>query len=261
MSFNPLKYSSSRDSSFDSQDTRDESLEVSNEVVEKGHKNILKVDIGKFEQICLKFREKYDLKIKNLTGEDRADFDLVVNYVHLLYGTSYYSHLYEKVRKHFRNVTNIRPGTLGSYFAGCLNGKDRNDISVGCSLGCAGSMPKPKEEDGWSFCDKAVIMAEKGENGYIFSVVKPGESQADFDPAYVFIEGGNNKNSNKFTGFNKLEKANLKSLGCKKVKLVSYSEDMTYSDVYDEAKSVDEIDERKETYSNQNFTTSNSRFS
>ena len=237
MYFDPYKYSSETES-------RSDSVDMSDEIVEKGHKNILKVDVAKFEELCRKFKEKKDMKIKNLLHEDKTDFDTMVQYVHLLYGTSYYSHLFEKVKKHFGHINSVKPGTIGAYFAGCLINNNNSDLSMGCTLGCAGSMPLPKDEEGWSFCDKAVIMAEKGENdGYIFSVVKPAESQEDYDPAYVFVESGS---MTEFSGFDKAEKANLKALGCKKVKLIGYSDDMSYSELSEESVSVDEIKCRKE---------------
>jgi hypothetical protein len=234
-SFNPSKYSSV------SSEVSENSIDVSSEIVEKGHKNILKVDIGKFDELCKKFKEKKDVKIKKLFGEDKENFDLMVNYVHLLYGTSHYSHLFEKVRKHFKGVTSVKPGTVGGYFAGCLVNKKLGDMTPGCSLGCAGSMPLPKDEEGWSFCDKAVIMAERGINGYVFSVVKPAESDEDYDPAYVFVES-----NTEFEGFSKSEKANLKAIGCKNVKLIGYSDDMSYSELYKDSRSVEDIKNRRD---------------
>lgn len=220
-SFNPSRYSSETD------------LNVSDEVVEKGHKNILKVDIDKFEILCKKFRDQKDVKIKNLTGQNKEDFDLVVSYVHLLYGTEYYNTLYDKVKKYFKNVTG-KPGTVGGYFAGCMNNKSGN-IESGCSLACAGSMPNPKSEEDWESCDSTVIMGEKENGNYVFSVVKPGE---DNDSSYVFIESG------EFDGFTQYEKENLKAMGCKNVKLIGYSSDMTYSEFYKDKRSVDQIKHR-----------------
>lgn len=245
-SFNPYKYSSDSSNS-------NNSIDMSNEIAEKGHKNILKVDIGKFEELCKKFRERKDLKIKKLVGEDKENFDLMVNYVHLLYGTSHYSQLFEKVKKHFKGVTSVKPGTVGGYFAGCLVNKKGTDMAPGCSLGCAGSMPLPKEDQEWSFCDKAVIMAERGVNGYIFSVVKPAESDEDYNPAYVFVDS-----NSEFEGFSKAEKANLKAMGCKKVKLIGYSDDMTYSEIYNDSRSVEEIKNRRERKIERSESSSNS---
>ena len=231
--FNQSKYSTSTDS------------EVSNEtdsLVEKGHKNVTKVDIGKFDDLCKNFKVNKDIKIKKLVGQDKEDFDLVVSYVHLLYGTNYYTTLYERVRKYFDNVTNIKPGTVGAYFAGCLisNKTDKQD-NPGCSLSCAGSMPLPKDEEGWNFCDKAVFMAEKGETGYVFSVVKPANSEDEMDPAYLFVDSST---LHDFKGFSTEEKEQIRAFGCKKVKVVGFSSDMTYSDLYKEPKAVHEIKHR-----------------
>ena len=222
-SFIPSKYSS----------TYEESIDVSEEIVEKGHKNVLKVDLDKFNEMCKNFKEIKDMKIKNLTGKNKEEFDLAVSYVHLLYGTAYYNQLYEKVKTHFKNVSSIKAGTVGGYFAGCLKANGN-----GCSLACAGSMPLPKDEDGWSQCDKAVIMAEKAGESYNFSVIKPGNTEEEMDPAYVFVE-------NNFEGFNEVEKENLKAMGCKKVKLISYSSDMRYSEVYGEPRELKDIKKRK----------------
>lgn len=246
--FNPSKYSS--DSNYSSSSNLNSSLnkkenilDVSDEMVEKGHKNIIKVDVDKFNKICKKFKDKKDLKIKNLSGIDKEDFDLIISYVHLLYGTSHYNTLYEKVKKHFKNIKNVKPGTIGGYFAGCLiSSKDGNgNLESGCKIGCAGSMPLPKDEEGWNVCDKAVILAEKSSKGYSFSMVKPGDSIDETDPSYVFIESAS---LNDFTGFSHSEKEDLKALGCKKVKLIGYTSDMSYSEFYDRPKYVHEIKHR-----------------
>ena len=240
--FNQNKYSYSSNSETESSET-----------VEKGHKNVTKVDLGKFDELCKKFKEKKDIKIKKLVGQDKEDFDTVVSYVHLLYETSYYSSLYEKVRKHFDSVISVKPGTIGAYFAGCLiSAKEDNsssskvNVNPGCNISCAGSIPLPKDEEGWSFCDKAVILAEKGETGYIFSIVKPANSEEEMDPAYLFVDS---KSLHEFKGFSKEEKDQIRALGCKKVKMVGYSssfEDVTYSDLYREPKAVHEIKHRSD---------------
>jgi len=237
--FNPSKYSN----------ISSENYAESEEIVTKGHKNILKVDVGKFDDLCKRFKNRLDLKIKSLNGQDKEDFNLMVSYVHLLYGTKYYKHLYERVRKHYANVKSVKPGTIGAYFAGCLVSVKESDsrefeseVSPGCSATCAGSMPLPKDEEGWSFCNKAVILAEKGKNGYVFSVVKPAESEEDLNPAYVFVESNS---LNDFRGFAKSEKDHLRAMGCKNIHLVGYdSRGANSYDLYGTPKNVSEIKHR-----------------
>lgn len=245
-SFNPSKYSDSITQSYDTYETiPTDSIEFK----AKGHKNTVKVDVGKFDNLCKKFRGKTENKIKNLNKEDAEDFKLMVSYVHLLYGTSHYSHLYDIVRKYFSDVKTVKPGTIGAYFAGCLvsvesESRDfgESTVTAGCTATCAGSMPLPKDEEGWSFCDKAVILAEKGKRGYVFTVVKEPETEEDLEPAYVFVESNN---LHDFTGFAKSEKDNLRALGCNKVHLVGYDSKTTNSyDLYGEPKRLTEIKHR-----------------
>lgn len=212
------------------------------ENVEKGHKNKIKVDMTKFEELCKKFREKKDLKIKKLVGSDRDDYNLVVSYVNLMYGTTFYPQLFSKVRKYFDNVMSVKHGTVGAYFAGCLtaNKKDQT-MSTGCNISCAGSMPLPKEEEGWKFCDKAVIMAEKQGEGYELSMIKPAHTPEELEQAYLFVEA---KSADDFIGFSQEEKDKILAYGCKNVKVVGYTSDMSYSDIYTEPKPISKIKHR-----------------
>ena len=231
--FNQFRYSKSTASFDTSQDS---------ENVEKGHKNQTQVDLNRFDEICKKFREHKDMKIKNLTGNDKNDFNLAVSYVNLLYGTNFYSKLFEKVRKNFDNVTSVNPGTVGAYFAGCLVGSRneniKGDVPTSCNLPCVDGMPLPQEE-GWELCDKAVIMAERKGEGYNFSLVKPANGSSN-DEAYLFVEA---KSESDFTGFTQEEKDQILAYGCRKVRIVGYTSDMTYSDIYTD--SVEKIKSRR----------------
>lgn len=100
--FNSFQYNQ-----VDDKDTEEERFE---EIVTKDGNKIFKVDIGHFDKLCEKFRLLSDMKIKNLTGKDKDDFNLMVSYVHLLYGTSYYDKFYKKVKKHFSSLSKIIPG-------------------------------------------------------------------------------------------------------------------------------------------------------
>ena len=233
--FNQFQYSQST-ASFDSSYT--------GENVEKGHKNQTQVDLTRFDEICKKFREHKDMKIKNLSGNDKDDFNLAVSYVNLLYGTDFYSKLFEKVRKNFDSVVTTTPGTVGAYFAGCLvasrNKAEDGEVPASCGLPCVDGMPLPQEE-GWELCDKAVIMAERSGEGYQFSLVKPGQKQGDGE-AYLFVEA---KSEQDFTGFTQEEKDEILAYGCRKVHVVGYTSDMTYSDIYTESQTVEKLKSRR----------------
>lgn len=231
MSFNPSKFSTSYTESY----VEDESIEIT----PKGHKNKIVIDLSEIEKLCKKFKTKTELKIKELSNQDNEDFKTIVAYTEMIHDTEYYSDFYEKVRNVFKNVKSVVPGTIGAYFAGCLVTTQNGEVNPGCSATCAGSMPLPKDEEGWSFCDKAVILAEKIANKHNFNVVKPADSESDLDPAYVFIESSS---LDTFSGFTKTEKDDLRAMGCEKVHLIGYDTHGSQSyDLYGEPKYVNEI--------------------
>lgn len=177
----------------------------------------VKVDIGKFDKLCKKFRDIPHEKIKHLRGRDREDFNLVVSYIHLLASDEDYYKFYDKVTQHFYDLKEVAPGTVGSYFAGCLVNTPFSSDKPGCSAVCAGSIPKPKDEEGWSFCDNTVIFAEKVNRKYEFTILK----ESDSDLSYIFVEETNLED---FEGFSKQEKEKLSKMGVFNVHLVGCDE-------------------------------------
>ena len=240
--FIPLQYSSS-DYTEDAPEDSSEANEKFDEIVTKGGKKVFKVDIGHFDKLCRRFRDKCEIKIKNLRNRDKEDFNLMVSYVHLLYGTSYYKHFYEKVEKYFSNLDHVIPGTVGGYFGGCLVSTSFED-QPGCSAVCAGSIPRPKGEEGWSFCDKAVIFAENnGNRGYSFTMLKEPEREEDMEPCYLFVE---HIDLHDFMGFSSDEKEELRNLGADEVYLIGCDEKGTeYVDLYDDVRHIQDIKHRK----------------
>ena len=189
-------------------------------------KRQLKFDVGYFGQLCKKFKEKKDIKIKSLRGEDREEFNVIISYIQVLHGTPYYNHLYEKINKYFGNFKDITPGTIGGYFRGCLdntvitnNNKDDNNTNV----------IKPKNEEGWSFCDKAVFLANYTDGHYKFETLKDPEE--DNDICYIFV---NALSLHDFKGFSSEEIEELNDLGCDKIILVGYDDNgLKYKELYD----------------------------
>ena len=144
-SFNPYQYTSNIVTETNPEENILEE-ERFDEIVTKGGKKVFKVDIGHFDKLCQKFRNKAEVRIKSLTGRDKEDFKLMVSYVGLLYGTNYYEHLYSKVEKYFKDLKEVKPGTVGGYFGGCLVPNAFGD-QPGCSAVCAGSVPRPKDDE------------------------------------------------------------------------------------------------------------------
>lgn len=239
--FNPLQYKSQN--IYGNNLIEEEKFE---EIVTKGGEKSFKVDIGHFDKLCKHFQDKCHLKIKNLKGRDKEDFKLMVSYVRLLYGTNYYDHLHKKVVKYFSNLDRIQPGTVGGYFGGCLV-KTSFDQTPSCSVACAGAVPRPKDEEGWSFCDQAVIFAdleykEGGKQGYTFTVLKEPESPDDLDPCYIFVE---HQNLHEFEGFSEKEKDELRNLGVDKLYLIGCDDTGTeYTNLYSDIVNLNDVKHR-----------------
>jgi hypothetical protein len=244
-SFNPYQYTSNTATETKPEDN-EQKEERFDEIVTKGGKKVFKVDIGHFDKLCQKFRENADLSIKTLTGRNKEDFKLMVSYVRLLYGTNYYEHLYDKVRKHFGDLKEVKPGTVGGYFGGCLV-PTAFEEQPGCSAVCAGAVPRPKDEEGWSFCDKAVVFAERdGNRGYKFNVLKEPESPEELDPCYVFVE---HTDLHDFEGFSLKEKKELEELGVNQMYLIGCNENGTeYVNLYGDICNLSDIKNRKKKH-------------
>jgi hypothetical protein len=244
-SFNPYQYTTNTVTESKPEETESQE-ERFDEIVTKGGKKVFKVDIGHFDKLCRKFRDKAEVRIKNLTGRDREDFKLMVSYVRLLYGTNYYDHLYSKVEKYFSDLKEVNPGTVGGYFGGCLVSTSFGD-QPGCSAVCAGAVPRPKDDEGWSFCDKAVIFAERnGNRGYTFNVLKEPESPEEMEPCYVFVE---HTNLHDFEGFSEKERKQLEDLGVNQMYLIGCNENGTeYVNLYGDVCKLSDIKHRKKKH-------------
>ncbi len=75
--------------------------------------------------------------IDNMNNQVSQDFRALLKYMNLLHGTDSYPILLQEIRSRFEKIQldNIRPGTVGAYFAGCLK-IPKNP----CSVKCAGSI-------------------------------------------------------------------------------------------------------------------------
>lgn len=236
-SFNPFKFIKAPKSS--SKETAKPIYTPEEEVVAKGQTKVFKLDLGKFSRLCKKFKDMEGVYIRNLKGSNKEDFNLVVSLIHLFYGTNYYKKLFRKVEKYFGNLHQVTPGTIGGYFGGCLAESSYSEDNPGCSVSCAGSIPRPKDEEGWSFCDKAVILAEEERDTYKFTLLKEPEDDSDMSPCYLFVRA---LDLHEFKGFSSKEMDKLNNLGCTNVHLIGYDSDgLTYVDLYDDPIDIYEI--------------------
>lgn len=216
--FKPAKYGSQVNTGVEP-NTRPKFSRLGNRVVEKGGTDVLKIDINELDQLVANLRQNANKQIRELSGELGEQFRQLISYVGLLYDSSSYNVLYEVVNKHFANIDEVIPGTIGAYCAGCHVETSFSDKVPGCSPVCAGSMP-PKNDD-WNFCQNTVVLATYENNRFIFTLLKSGDTKEEKSKAYVFV---NYSSHNAFPGFSDAEKQQLKSLGIESLYLNGYME-------------------------------------
>lgn len=229
-SFKPAKYEKMVTSKKDQMETPySESSENSEEIVTKDDDEILKIDLNRLESDLSELRENDYRMIRDLDGELNNKFKRMVSYVHLLYDTDHYNILYDLVKSKFSDLNDIKPGTIGAYFGGCLADVNINNIPSSCTPITVRSMPPPKSyinETGWSFCDNNIIWAEKVLIGnqsdvnafkYIFTVLN---SIPDSKKGLVFI---NETVPSQFMGFTEDEKDTISKMNIDDVKIIGYN--------------------------------------
>ena len=208
-----------------------------NRLVKKGGNDILKIDINEIESISRNLRRNSHLLVKTLPPDVKRDFRQLLTYVSLLHGSSQYVILHDIVMKHFSNIGEIYPGTIGAYCSGCQVETSFNEGFQGCSAICAGSMPPKK--DNWNFCENTVILATYEEDRYIFTISQRSETIEGRETAFVFV---NCTCVEDFPGFSTDEKNQLRALGIKSVYLNGCTKDgRKYPRLEDSVTSLDDI--------------------
>lgn len=181
---------------------------------------VVHINMDDIETKLARLRPLADREIRSLSGEPLSDYRELVQYAKVLYDTDLYGDFHRTVTNHFGDLREIKPGTLGAYFAGCLSqmkfGVNIN-VSDNCSVICAGQMPLPKSED-TMFCPSTVLMAlNDGHGGYDFHTLHEG-SGGDL---LIYVDTKNGS----FTGFSEAEKEKLKKYGADKIKIYRHSSD------------------------------------
>lgn len=220
-SFSPAKYGEKLTGNIN--DTDSQLHKNVNRLVKKGGNESLILDIDNVERLAANLRKNAHLLVKVIHDENvRDDFQQLLIYVQLLYGSMQYDILHDLISKHFQDLENVEPATIGAYCAGCYVDTSFTDIYQGCSAICAGSMPPKKDE--WQFCDNAVILSkyDRYDDRFIFSISRRGETKEGRETAYIFVEY---TDIDSFPGFNSDEKNQLSTLGIDYIYLNGYSRD------------------------------------
>lgn len=234
--FKPMKYSSK------SNNNSDKSHESHEELVPKGLDDTVKIDIHKISEICDRLVKHYDQNIKSLEGKIQNDFRSMISYVNLLYDTDNYNVIYDIVRDKFKHIKNVKPGTIGAYFVGCLSDVKINGLNPSCTPICTGSMPPSKKystQNKWSFCDSTVVWGIYDNNSLKLTLLN---SIPNSDKGLLFV---NVINPNNFSGLNDTEKLQLRNFGLKYIKILGYNQSgNSYTDITTDYVNLNDIKTR-----------------
>lgn len=188
------------------------------EIVKKGKQRALKFDPNEIDDVLANMKRHSEYHIRDIRGELKKQYNMIVRLVDLLYDTDGYRHLYNLVKKHFGEVDNAKPGTLCAYFAGCLISSHQNRGDK-CDVLCAGSLPLPKSLAKGK-CGETVILCSYDQKSrrYHFRVLSANNNKPE---AIIYMDSGN---PDTFRGFTKHEKDRLRGMGIKKVSVNWISE-------------------------------------
>ncbi len=208
-------------------------------------------DTGKSRRVIFKGAEEYhvdptdvetDIRylrsyahepLKTIGGDLKRCYDRITSYVALMHNTDMYQSFVDMVTKHFRELEEPIPGTIGGYMAGCL-GYDGN-FPPSCSPVCAGSIPNGKDTP----CRYQVMQAKrKGKDKHFsFEYVAVGDSKYN-DTAYIYVDYGSTSD---FPGFCNRDRQNLKRKGIRRVCIWGRRKDDRYANITDGIINLDKV--------------------
>lgn len=196
--------------------SRDEFVAYSGDIQEEDEGEFSPEFLAEIRARLLRLSSNAHVRIRDLKGELKEDFDSLARQVNALYNTENYPQFYNEVMNYFTEE-NYRPGTVGAYCGGCILKEKGNLMSRGCTVICAGSVPPPYNEKDWDFCDELVIWAVYNGKEFEFTTLNEVE---DNSRAIIFIDY---PTMEEFPGFSEEEKETLAENGIKEVKFMYYN--------------------------------------
>lgn len=173
--------------------------------------NALKIDKNEIESFLSLLRTKQDEMITTCDNSLLEKLNNIKAYVNNFHGTSSYKDFFDLVVKHFGDIKEPLPGTIGAFFIGyyAYNGDLDN---VRCAATCVDSIPLPDHKD--SPCmDNVVVLYRFNSKTYC----KPINLNRGTTKSYIHLMGDiTNK------GLNNDEKNLLASFGIFKGEIYTY---------------------------------------
>jgi hypothetical protein len=167
------------------------------------------------ERLC----KHSDTKLSDLKGEAADDLNSIMQLYQILHNSEVHDSFLDVVMQACSNVNNVKVGTVGAYLKGCFVPTGLSDNQA-CDPRCTGSISPAVGTEGWSHCDKLVLLYQGAGKFRVMNTL-PGVRQG-----YIFID-----ENVPFSGrFNSNEIRKLKQFGLDNVSLVRMSSGGKYQE-------------------------------
>lgn len=149
------------------------------------------------------------LKLKNHSKEKLNELSNDIVEIHLtlirsmnVLSCSGLSQFHNLIRETFSGLETKIPGTLGAFYAGCLNHVDdaESEIPRECMIDCAGGIiPPPKGDKRWNSCKNNVYWIEYNKNLERFDILALNDDENERKDALIFYDDQSNTGLPNFT--------------------------------------------------------------
>lgn len=179
----------------------------------------VQINLSDLDNSLVNLRKISNIHINDLSNEQYKHFKRITESVGILNETDSYYILLDRVKRNFGDINEVIPGTIGSYFRGCLLNVSmgNRNIPSTCSPICAGSLPKSKD---LKSCSNIVVLAKTINSGYDFDVLHHPSNSYGVCILYII----NLTDIRDFRGFSYRENKILKEIGIKKIHLMGYED-------------------------------------
>lgn len=123
----------------------------------------------------------------------------------------------------FADVKELKPGTVGAYYAGCFheNSTLPSDIPLSCSVTCAGQIPHPKHDEKWKMCDYRVFWLSFHEGRKRLEMVSLNPDENKGKNCIIFHDTSKGKEIPKLSSE---DIAQFRKEGIEQIRMIGYDE-------------------------------------
>lgn len=134
-------------------------------LVQKGSSAALEVDRDEIERLIAQLRQHHSMRLKGAPEDLQTQVKKLRDWAERFSGFETYDDFYRIIIKHFGDLDEIQPGTIGAFCFGCQIGKSLpNPSTRACSATCLGSIPAP-DMPHWINCECNVFLLSQEKDG------------------------------------------------------------------------------------------------